>query len=326
MRVFVTGGAGYIGSIGVEKLLDAGHEVVVLDNMRTGQPASVERAAVVVEGDLRNAAELNDILARVRPDAVVHFAGATIVPESVTKPDLYYGINMVGGYNLLEAARAAGVNRFIVSSTAAVYGAPEEMPIVESTPKRPVSPYGLSKLMFEQMLEAYATAYETRWIAFRYFNVAGATHKHGEDHRPETHLIPNALLAVAERRPPLDVFGTDYPTPDGTAIRDYVHVEDLIEAHLLGLARIDEVSGPFNLGTTSGASVAQVIDAVEAVTDRPVPRTYHNRREGDPPILVADASRARELLGWSPKRSTLDQMIGSAWDWMQRNPDGYGAR
>jgi UDP-glucose 4-epimerase len=178
--------------------------------------------------------------------------------------------------------------------------------------------------MFEQMLEAYATAYGTRWIAFRYFNVAGATYKHGEDHRPETHLIPNALLAVAERRPPLDVYGSDYPTPDGTAIRDYVHVEDLIDAHLLGLERIDEVSGPFNLGTTAGASVTQVIDAVEAVTDRRVPRNYYDRRVGDPAILIADATRARELLGWTPKRSTLDQMIGSAWDWMERNPDGYG--
>ena len=324
MRVFVTGGAGYIGSVGVEKLLAEGHEVVVLDNMRTGQPASIEPDAIVVQGDLRNAAELNDILARIRPDAVVHFAGATIVPESVSKPDLYYGINTVGGFHLLEAARAAGVERFIVSSTAAVYGAPEEMPIVESTPKHPVSPYGRSKLMFEEMLEAYAVAYGTRWIAFRYFNVAGATYKHGEDHRPETHLIPNALLAVAERRPPLDVFGNDYPTPDGTAIRDYVHVEDLIDAHLLGLERIDKVSGPFNLGTTAGASVAQVIDAVEAVTDRPVPRTYHARRAGDPAMLIADATRARELLGWAPTRSTLDQMIGSAWDWMERNPDGYG--
>jgi len=323
MRVFVTGGAGYIGSVGVEKLIDAGHEVVVLDNMRTGQPASIEPAATVVKGDLRNAAELNAIVADTRPDAVMHFAAATIVPESVAKPDLYYGINMVGGYNLLEAARAAGVNRFIISSTAAVYGAPAEIPILETTAKQPVSPYGLSKLMFEQMLEAYATAYATRWIAFRYFNVAGATKKHGEDHRPETHLIPNALMAVAGRRPPLDVFGTDYPTPDGTAIRDYVHVEDLIDAHILGLDHIDDVSGPFNLGTTNGASVAQVIDAVEAVTDRPVPRNYHGRRAGDPPILIADAERARRELGWNPHRSTLDQMIGSAWDWMQRYPDGY---
>jgi UDP-glucose 4-epimerase len=229
----------------------------------------------------------------------------------------------VGGYNLLEAARAAGVERFIVSSTAAVYGAPEQLPILESAPKNPVSPYGLSKLMFEQMLEAYESAYGIRWIAFRYFNVAGATYAHGEDHRPETHLIPNALLAVAGRRPPLDVFGTDYPTPDGTAIRDYVHVEDLIDAHILGLDRIDDVSGPFNLGTTNGASVAQVIEAVEAVTDSTVPRHYHDRRPGDPPILIADASRARELLGWTPSRSTLDQMIGSAWDWMQRHPNGY---
>lgn len=323
MRVFVTGGAGYIGSVGVEKLIEAGHEVVVLDNMRTGQPASIEPAAIVVNGDLRDAERLKASVADAKPDAIMHFAAATIVPESVIKPDLYYGVNMVGGYNLLEAARAAGVSRFIVSSTAAVYGAPAEIPIRETTAKQPVSPYGLSKLMFEQMLEAYATAYGTRWIAFRYFNVAGATKKHGEDHRPETHLIPNALLAVAGRRPPLDVYGTDYPTPDGTCIRDYVHVEDLIDAHILGLEHIDQVSGPFNLGTTSGASVAQVIDAVEAVTDTAVPRNYHGRRAGDPPVLIADATLARDRLGWEPRRSTLDQMIGSAWDWMQRNPDGY---
>jgi UDP-glucose 4-epimerase len=324
MRVFVTGGAGYIGSVGVEKLLDAGHEVVVLDNLRTGRAQSIAADATVVTGDLRDASFLSDLLQEVKPDAVMHFAAATIVPESVIKPDLYYGINMVGGYNLLEAARAAGVERMIVSSTAAVYGAPEQMPITEQTPTNPMSPYGAAKLMFEQMLEAYAKAYGMRWIAFRYFNVAGATHDHGEDHRPETHLIPNALLAVAGRRPPMELYGTDYPTPDGTAIRDYVHVEDLIDAHLLGLQRIDEVSGPFNLGTTTGASVAQVIDAVEKVTDRTVPRSYHPRREGDPPILVADATRARTELGWNPTRSTLDQMIGSAWDWMERNPDGYG--
>ncbi len=324
MRVFVTGGAGYIGSVGVEKLLTAGHEVMVLDNMRTGRPASIASQATVINGDLRDGAFVSDVLARVKPDAIMHFAAATIVPESVVKPDLYYGINMVGGYNLLEGARQAGIDKIIVSSTAAVYGAPEEIPIKESTATKPVSPYGASKLMFEQMLEAYALAYGTKWIAFRYFNVAGATYEHGEDHRPETHLIPNALLAVAGRRPPLEIYGTDYPTPDGTPIRDYVHVEDLIDAHVLGMEHIDDVSGPFNLGTTSGASVADVIAAVEAVTGKEVPRTYHGRRAGDPPILIADASRARELLGWKPARSTMDQMVGSAWDWMQRNPDGYG--
>jgi UDP-glucose-4-epimerase GalE len=223
----------------------------------------------------------------------------------------------------LEAARLAGVDKFIVSSTAAVYGSPGKMPITEDTPTNPVSPYGAAKLMFEQMLAAYARAYGTRWIAFRYFNVAGATRDHGEDHRPETHLIPNALLAADGRRPPMELYGTDYPTPDGTAIRDYVHVEDLIDAHLAGLERIDSVSGPFNLGTTTGASVAEVVRAVDAVTDREVPRTYHDRRAGDPPILVADATRAREQLGWIPTRSTLEQMIGSAWDWMQRHPNGY---
>lgn len=324
MRVLVTGGAGYIGSVGVEKLLAAGHEVIVLDNLRTGRRASVSEDAVFVEGDLRDHDFVIDLVAEAKPEAIMHFAAATIVPESVSKPDIYYGINTVGGYNLLEGARLAGVERIIFSSTAAVYGSPEQLPITEDTPKRPVSPYGAAKLMFEQMLDSYATAYGMRWIAFRYFNVAGATRAHGEDHRPETHLIPNALLAVADRRPPLELFGTDYPTRDGTAIRDYVHVEDLIDAHLAGLEKIDTVTGPFNLGTANGASVAEVIAAVGAVTDREVPHIVRGRRAGDPPSLLADASRARELLEWTPSRSTLDQMIGSAWDWMERNPDGYG--
>ena len=323
MRVFVTGGAGYIGSVGVEKLLAAGHAVTVLDNLRTGRRTSISPDAQFIEGDLRDHDFIVERLAELRPDAIMHFAAATIVPESITKPALYYGINTVGGFNLLEGARLAGVEKIIFSSTAAVYGSPEQLPITEDTPKRPVSPYGAAKLMFEQMLDSYATAYGMRWIAFRYFNVAGATHEHGEDHRPETHLIPNALLAVAGRRPPLELFGDDYPTRDGTAIRDYVHVEDLIDAHLAGLERIDEVSGPFNLGTTNGASVAEVIAAVGAVTDRAVPHTVKGRRAGDPPVLLADASRARDLLGWTPSRSTLDQMIGSAWDWMERNPHGY---
>lgn len=323
MRVLVTGGAGYIGSVGVEKLLDAGHDVVVLDNLRTGQRASVSDDAEFVEGDVRDRDFIVDLIERAKPEAIMHFAAATIVPESVVKPDLYYGINTIGGYNLLEGARLAGVNKFIFSSTAAVYGSPDQLPITEETPKRPVSPYGAAKLIFEQMLDSYATAYGMRWIAFRYFNVAGATHDHGEDHRPETHLVPNALLAVAGRRPPLELYGDDYPTRDGTAIRDYVHVEDLIDAHLAGLERIGEVSGPFNLGTANGASVAEVIAAVGAVTDREVPHTVKGRRAGDPPILLADASRARELLGWTPARSTLDQMIGSAWDWMERHPRGY---
>lgn len=324
MRVFVTGGAGYIGSVGVEKLVDAGHEVIVFDNLRTGNRAAVSPDAKFVEGDLRSGGLVADLLLDLKPDAIMHFAAATIVPESVSKPDIYFGINTVGGFNLLEGARLAGVDKFIFSSTAAVYGAPEHLPIPEDEPKRPMSPYGAAKLMFEQMLDAYSVAYGMRWIAFRYFNVAGATQVHGEDHRPETHLIPNALLAVAGRRPPLDVFGTDYPTRDGTAIRDYVHVEDLIDAHLAGLDRIERVSGPFNLGTANGASVAEVIAAVGAVTDREVPHILRDRRAGDPPLLLADAARARDLLEWQPRRSTLDQMIGSAWDWMERNPAGYG--
>lgn len=323
MRVLVTGGAGYIGSVGVEKLADAGHEVIVLDNLRTGRAPSIDPRAHLVTGDLRDARTIQSIVADSAPEAVLHFAAATIVPESVAKPDLYFGINTIGGFHLLEAARTAGVERFIVSSTAAVYGVPDVIPVREDAPLRPVSPYGTSKAMFEDMLDAYRHAFGLRWIAFRYFNVAGATAAHGEDHRPETHLIPSALLAVMGRRPPLEIFGTDYPTPDGTAIRDYVHVEDLIDAHLAGLERIETVGGPFNLGTSTGASVAEVIDAVERVTGRLVPRIYRERRQGDPPVLVADSSRAQAELGWNARRSTLEEMVSSAWEWMQRHPYGY---
>lgn len=281
----------------------------MLDNMRTGRPASIASQATVINGDLRDGAFVSDVLARVKPDAIMHFAAATIVPESVVKPDLYYGINMVGGYNLLEGARQAGIDKIIVS-TAAVYGAPEEIPIKESTATKPVSPYGASKLMFEQMLEAYALAYGTKWIAFRYFNVAGATYEHGEDHRPETHLIPNALLAVAGRRPPLEIYGTDYPTPDGTPIRDYVHVEDLIDAHVLGTAAYRRRFGSVQFGNDIGRERGR--------RDR---RGRSGHRQRSPPHLsratgrrsadlIADANRARELLGWKPARSTMDQMVG----------------
>jgi UDP-glucose 4-epimerase len=324
MHVFVTGGAGYIGSIAVERLMESGHQVTVLDNLRTGSAGAIEASADFIHGDLRNGDHLYASLKRCQPDAVMHFAGVTIVSESVSDPGLYYTVNTTGGLNLLRAIKEAGVQRFIFSSTAAVYGSPGRLPVVEEDPLLPVSPYGFSKLMMEQMLQSYSAAHGLKYASLRYFNVAGATFRHGEDHRPETHLIPSALLSILGKRPPVDLFGTDYSTPDGTAIRDYVHVVDLIDAHIAVLERLDTICGAFNLGTRMGKSVAEVVSVIERVTGQTLPKNYRDRRPGDPPVLVADSSRARILLGWEPLRSSLEEMIESAWDWIRRNPGGYG--
>ncbi|HEX5499294.1 MAG TPA: UDP-glucose 4-epimerase GalE, partial [Thermomicrobiales bacterium] len=287
--MLVTGGAGYIGSIAVERLLDRGHAAVVIDNLWRGHAAAIDPRALFEQADLRNRPAIEAALRRHRPDAVMHFAGATLVPESVREPGLYFEVNVGGSLNLLEAMRAAAIDRIVFSSTAAVYGAPESLPIREDAPTRPVNPYGQSKFAVEQMLAAYETAYGFRYAAFRYFNVAGASERLGEDHEPETHLIPSALLAARGDRPVFDLFGTDYPTPDGTAIRDYVHVLDLADAHIAALERLDQSLGPINLGTTHGFSVRQVVDAVAEVTSRPVPVRLQPRRPGDPPALLADS-------------------------------------
>lgn len=323
MRILVTGGAGYIGSVAVELLAGRGDDVVVLDNLWRGHARAVPEGVRPVTADLRDAAAIREIVKQIEPEAVMHFAAATIVPESVSDPATYFGINTIGSHNLLVAMRDAGVRRFVFSSTAAVYGVPETNPIPEDAPKAPINPYGWSKLMVEQMLECHATAYGLQYVAFRYFNVGGATTAHGEHHGPETHVIPVALEALRGKRPHFKVFGTDYPTPDGTAIRDYVHVVDLAEAHLLALARLDQGLGAINLGSRDGFSVRQIVDAVERVTGQPLPVEYAPRREGDPPILIADSTKARTLLGWTPKYSTLDEMIGSAWQWLQQHPAGY---
>jgi UDP-glucose 4-epimerase len=324
MRILVTGGAGYIGSVAVELLLARGDEVVVLDNLWRGHAAAVPAGVETITADLRDADAVREAVFNVQPDAVMHYAAATIVPESVADPATYYAINTIGSHNLLKAMNEAGVRRLVFSSTAAVYGVPAVVPIREDAPTVPINPYGHSKLIVEQMLAWHAAAYGLRYVAFRYFNVAGATSIHGEHHGPETHVIPVALLTLLGKRDCFKVFGTDYPTPDGTAIRDYVHVVDLVEAHLLALGKLDEGLGAFNLGSRDGFSVKQIVDAVERVSGRSLPVEYAPRREGDPPVLIADSSRARSVLGWQPTRSTLDEMIGSAWDWFQRHPDGYG--
>ena len=323
MRVLVTGGAGYIGSVAVERLQDESHDVAVLDSLWRGHPAALPADVHVHEADLTDAAAVNAVVSTVAPDAVMHFAAAALVGESVADPAKYFAVNVVGSHNLLSAMRASGVSRFVFSSTAAVYGTPTALPIREDAPKTPINPYGRSKLMVEEMLEWHSAAYGLNYAILRFFNVAGATTIHGEDHDPETHVIPVALQTVLGQRDVFKIFGTDYPTPDGTAIRDYVHVVDLADAHLLALERLDRTLGAFNLGTKEGFSVRQIVAAVEEVTGRILPIQLDPRREGDPPALVADASRAREVLGWNPHRSTLDQMIGSAWEWMRAHPKGY---
>lgn len=323
MHVLVTGGAGYIGSVTVELLLAAGHSVVVVDSLWRGHAAAVADGAELLTGDLRDRERLDQIVASTRPDAVIHFAAATLVPESMVQPDRYFGINVTGTHNLLEACRAAGVLKFVFSSTAAVYGVPNEVPIPETSELSPINVYGQSKLMAEQMLAAYERAYGLRYAAFRYFNVAGASEAHGEDHDPETHVIPVALETLLGQHPAFGVFGTDYPTPDGTAIRDYVHVLDLAAAHVQALDHLDQSLGAINLGSRSGFSVLEIVRAVERVTGRELPVEIKDRRPGDPHQLIADARRANQVLGWVPERSTLDEMIGSAWEWRQRHPNGY---
>jgi UDP-glucose 4-epimerase len=323
MRVLVTGGAGYIGSVATERLLEAGHEAVVLDNFWRGHRDAVPSDVEVIDCDLRDAAGLEQALRRIKPDAVFHFAAATLVPESVERPADYFAINVVGSHHLLDAMRTAGVAKLVFSSTAAVYGMPTSLPVAEDATTAPINPYGLSKLTTEQMLEWHAAAYGLRYASLRYFNVAGATRDHGEDHRPETHAIPVALQVLLGQRPHFALYGTDYPTPDGTSIRDYVHVVDLVDAHLLALDHLDDVTGPFNLGTRDGFSVAELVAAIERVIGQPLPLQYGPRRAGDPPALTADSTRARELLRWNPTRSTLEEMIASSWDWLQRHPRGY---
>lgn len=325
MRVVVTGGAGYIGSVAVARLAELGHEPVVIDSFWRGHRGAVADQVTIRDVDLRDADRVRDALIDIRPDAVMHFAAATLVGESVQQPSDYFINNLEGAMHLLAGMQASGTTRLVFSSTAAVYGEPETVPISETATTEPINPYGRSKLMIEQMLPWHEQAWGLKYATFRYFNVAGATALQGEDHDPETHLIPAALQTLLGLRPHLALYGTDYPTPDGTAIRDYVHVSDLVDAHILALAKLDNTLGPMNLGTRDGFSVRQVIDAVERVTGQKLSVETAPRRPGDPPVLIADASRVRQVLGWNPSRSTLDEMVASAWSWMQHHPRGYAS-
>lgn len=330
MRILVTGGAGYVGSVSVEALVDAGHDVVVLDDLSTGHAWADLAGAGLVTGSYGDPDLVDGLLRDERIEAVLHCAARSLVGESIADPATYYRDNVGGGITLLEAMRRADVVRLVISSTAAVYGQPEVTPIPEGAPLRPINPYGETKRTLETAAAWYGSAYGLRSVALRYFNVAGASRRNGELHEPETHLIPNALTAVAGDGRPLTIFGADYPTPDGTPIRDYLHVEDLAAAHLAAL----EATAPAdprtdralvcNLGSGRGFSVREVLAAVERVVGRPVPLTVGPRRAGDPPVLVAAIEHAADVLGWRPARSTLDEMIGSAWAWRQAHPDRTG--
>lgn len=323
MHVIVTGGGGYIGSVAVERLIQVGHDVTVIDNFVRGHRSAVDPAAMVVHADMQDSDAVSRAVRDANADAIMHFAALTLVPESVREPGSYYETNTVGGLHLLEAARTSGVSRFVFSSTASVYGEPDSLPVVEDAIKHPINPYGQSKWLTEQMLETYADRYGINHAIFRYFNVAGATEQRGEDHNPETHLIPVALRALLSAGERFTVFGTDYDTVDGTAVRDYVHVVDLVDAHIAALGHLDTPLGAMNLGTANGFSVQQIVDSVELVTGQSLPLEFGPRRDGDPAALIADSNRARELLGWSPKLSTLNLMIGSAWEWYRAHPGGY---
>ena len=329
-RILVTGGAGYVGAVSVAALVQAGHAVMVLDDLTTGHAAAVPAGATLHRGSYTDEASVRSLLVAGRIEAILHCAARSLVGESIRKPARYYRDNVAGGIALLEAARQTGVQRFVFSSTAAVYGTPDESPIPEDAPLRPINPYGETKRTLETALDWYGRAYGLRSVTLRYFNVAGATPEIGEDHDPETHLIPNVLKA-AEGGPALTVFGGDYPTPDGTCVRDYIHVADLAEAHLLAL----EATAPgdtrtdralvCNLGNGGGFSVREVLDATARISGNDVPHSIGPRREGDPPILVASAQRAGEVLGWHAKRPSLDEIVGSALDWRRKHPKGYRA-
>jgi UDP-glucose 4-epimerase len=323
MKLLVTGGAGYIGSIVAQQLLDADHEVVVLDNLSRGHREAVPAGARLAEVDLLDADRVRDTLSEGF-DGALHFAALSLVGESVARPELYYRNNVVGTLNLLDALRAAEVKRLVFSSTAATYGDPESVPIEESAPTRPVNPYGASKLAVDQMIGDECRAHGLGAVSLRYFNVAGASGCLGEDHHPETHLIPNVLRAAQGRQPEVQLFGTDYPTPDGTAVRDYIHIEDLASAHLLALDGVRPGEHRiFNLGNGNGFSVREVIEAARAVTGLDIPVREAPRRPGDPPQLVAASGRIRAELGWEPRKPTLADMVGDAWAFAQSHPRGY---
>lgn len=324
MNILVTGAAGYIGSICSEVLLARGHSVVALDSLIEGHRAAVPPAAKFYLCDLANRPELDKVFAAERLDAVMHFAGEALVAKSVREPSTFYAANIACGVNLLDAMIRHGIGKLIFSSTAAVYGEPETVPIPEDHKKAPINPYGKSKWIFEQILADYRADAGLQYAALRYFNAAGASAALGEAHRQETHLIPRVLDAALGREQHVQVFGSDYPTPDGTCIRDYVHVLDIAESHVLALEQMDRVSGQaFNVGNSRGFSILEVLEVARRITKRAIPHQLCPRRPGDPAVLVASADKLRRDLAWVPQHSSLEEIVASAWDWKQRHPNGY---
>jgi UDP-glucose 4-epimerase len=322
VKILVTGGAGYIGSVCVEDLLNRGHNVTVFDNLTEGHKNAIDRRARFVQGGLADKPALSDLMRTDRPEAVMHFAANALVGESMQNPYKYFYNNVSCGLNLLHAMVENGVKRFVFSSTCATYGIPETVPIDELAPQKPVNPYGESKLIFEKILRWFDEIHGVTFASLRYFNAAGATEAFGEDHRIETHLIPCVLQVPLGKREHAQVFGTDYPTPDGSCIRDYIHVADLAQAHALALEV--KKSDFFNLGIGGGVSVLEVIDACKKVTGKDIPVVKQPRRPGDPPRLIASAGKAQEILGWRPKFEQIEDIVSSAWSWHVRHPNGYG--
>ena len=321
MNVFVTGGAGYIGSICTEQLLDAGHSVTVYDNLTEGHRSAVDKRASFILGHPEAEKDILNAVRSANPEAIMHFAASALVPESMANPKKYFNNNVVNGLKLLDAAVECGVKKFVFSSTCATYGPPDRVPMTEDLPQRPINPYGESKLMFERILAWYQQIYGLEFIAFRYFNAAGASAAFGEHHRVETHLIPNVLKVPLGQAKQCEIYGTDYPTPDGTCIRDYIHILDLAQAHIVGLE--PGRKGFYNLGNGDGYSVRQVIETCERITGQKIPTVEKPRRAGDPPKLVASAEKAIRELGWKPKLPKLDEIVRTAWDWHKKHPTGY---
>jgi len=325
MAILVTGGAGYIGSVMVELLREKNEQVVVLDNLFRGHRAAVDPSVAFYQGQVGDRELIKRICAEHKIEACIHFAALAYVGESVNQPKLYFQNNVEQGIALLDALLGAGVFRFVFSSTCATYGEPQYLPIDEQHPQSPTNPYGWTKLMLEKVLAAYDQAYGLRYVALRYFNASGCTPQRGEDHSPETHIIPNVLYAAMGKLPRVSVFGGDYPTPDGTAIRDYIHVADLCSAHLMALEylRKGNSSETINLGTGHGYSVAELIEAARRVTGKKIEVKIEPRRAGDPSSLVANSDKAQRVLGWQPLYNDLETIIRTAWDWHQQYPDGY---
>jgi len=327
MNVLVAGGAGFVGSVCVEQLLAAGHFVLVMDNLSTGHRGAVSASASFVQGDFGDRELIRTLVRGRLVDAVMHFAGETLVEKSMTDPSIYFQNNVRKGLDLLDTLLECGVKKFVFSSTAAVYGEPVETPISESHPKAPINAYGESKLMVERMLEWYQRAYGLQYAALRYFNAAGASKEFGEDHQPESHLLPRVLDCALDPSREFMIYGDDYATPDGSCVRDYVHVLDIAQAHILALNALDDPQrqGAYNIGSSTGNSVREVVNAVEEVTGRKLRVRVGARRQGDPAILVATHDRVVRELGWKPRFSSLHDIVQSAWDWKQKHRHGYVA-